>query len=652
MSLAPPVRTSAAGLLFVFACTGSITRPEFERFDPRFTPVAADYPDVPAVVLLDRGLLTFGNDTERKVPFVRLRRHRRVKILRSSGLSLARIEIPYDPGALVRGLIARAVQPDGRIVRADVDDQRTVKHSSGVRARRLQIPEVRVGTIIEYAYDVYRDDLRFIEPWRFQSRLPTVRSEYAAVVPDGFEVDLRFSEEGQFVERPPERFEVDGAVRYSWSLSNLAPRFAEAGMPNRGLLSPRAHVLFRSAKVMGRRIEGFTSWDDVAVWHLARFSNWADLADATIDRARRMAADSAPDERALRLMEFVAGELAVIEPRSPVWRSSATHPDAVLRNGRGSETSRGMLLVALLQATGVSAAPALFAYGDRDVLLPDATTVRALDGVAAVIMRPGGPMVLDPNQLTVSTDVPSPRLQGTRIVVVRDDGAEITRVPISKASASRTDIEFALRLDPRGDIFGTVELRLTGAEAGHLRQRLLDATPEDYAARVSAFLQGRGAALPVESVTIADLRALRRPLVIKGRVTMRKAVPHDDTMLFVRIGQLIGGPTEPIRQTRRSPLLLGPPRSASIRGTLALPEGYEVDEVPPNRGHDFDGVRVAFEVRAETRRRIGFARKETWNRSSVSPQKYRAYYRFIRAMRETEDQAFSIRRPAERPLEY
>ena len=640
-----------AGLLMLLAACGGVSRPVFERFDARVTPSANDHPDVPAIVLLDRALLTFGVEQERRVPYARLRRYRRVKVLRSTGLPLGRIVVPHDPGTILRGMIARAVQPDGTVTEAD--EGREVDHETGVRARVVDVPDVRVGTIVEYAYDIYADDLRFVPPWVFQGRLPTLRSEYAVVVPDGFEVDLRFSQNGRFIDRPPERFEIDGATRYSWSMADLPPLFVEPDMPKVELLAPRAHVLFQRARVGGQVHEGFESWDSVAIWHLGRLERWANLSDATVREARRVAGDSPQDERALKLMEVLARDLAKpAGPPPPLWRAPMVHPDQVLRDRAANPTTRGMLLVALLRSVGVRAVPALYAYGDRDVLAPDAATVRALDGVAAVVPRTGGALVLDPNQMTVSSDVPGPRLQQTQLVLMRPDGAEIVRVPRSSPQASRCEIDFELRLDPGGDIFGQVNARLTGAEAGALREQLLPAPPDAYAARVSEFLHKRGIALPIESVSIADLRALRRPLSLKGRLNGPRTVPNESTELFVRLGDIIGWPTAATRKTRRTPLLLGAPRELAVRGTLALPEGYEPSIMPPSFGHGFQGVAVRFEARAETRGRIGFVRTERWPITEVSPRRYPAYYRFVESVRSGEDQAFSIRRPPERPLEY
>ncbi|MEL7367454.1 MAG: hypothetical protein AAFN74_00980 [Myxococcota bacterium] len=511
------------------------------------------------------------------------------------------------------------------------------------------------STIVEHTYDVYTDDLRFLPPWRFSGPYPTIRSEYVVSVPTEWEVDLRFSEGDRFVDRPPERFEVDGINRYSWTLSNRPPQFTENDMPAAALLAPRAHVLFRKAELPQRTTAGFSAWDDVAQWQLKRIPDWTALSDATVKEARRIAGEGSPEDQALKLAEVLARDLKDgRNPEVPLWRAPMHHPDRVLADKVANPTTRGMLLVALLRALGISADPALFAYGDRDVIIPDAPTVRALDGVAAVVPRTDGsaPLVIDPNQFTLNAQVASPRLQGRRIVTLRDEGAEVIRVPRSTADQSRCDIDFRAQWAPKDGVFGTIAVRLTGAEAGALRADLFAAEAEDYAAIVGRFLHQRGFALPIESISIADLRALQRPLSLKGRVASTKAVRAEASQLLIRAGDFIGWPQAPVRQTRRTPLLLGPARQVRVRGSLSMPEGYAPQVIPPPADHAFDGVQVRLALRQEQAQRVGFVRMERWSTGTIARTRYERYARFLQDVQQSENQALSVQRPAERPLAF
>jgi hypothetical protein len=635
------------------ACNSSLPQPEFERFDARVTPSAADYPDVPGVVLLDRGTLTFVVDPKRQVPLGRLRRYRRVKVLRESGSNLGEVRVPFNPGDAIFGLTVQAIAPSGAAERVTAD--RAVEEPDEPRARKilkLTIPDVQPDWIIEYTYDRYLPDLRFIEPWVFECELPTLRSEFAVVVPEGFEVDVRYTEEGEFVDKVPERFDTPEGTRFFWSVADVPARFPEPSMPARDLLAPRAHVVFGSAALPGQTIAGFRGWDDVQKWFLERAPDWSKVSDATIAEAKKVAGDSSPEETALKLQALIAKDLGWEAADVPLWRAALPHPEEVLRSKVGNRSSRGLLLAALLRAAGVTAFPALVAARNQEVISPDAPTVVNLTGVVAVVPRAQGLLVLDPSQLTVSAEVPSPDLQGTRIVVVRDDVAEVVKVPPSDPGSSVSEITYTLELDKRGDLFGNMEAVMTGAEAGELRGALGQAKAEDYAAVVTSFMRARGAALAVGSVNIADLGELRRPLSIKGSVDEKSVITGQETEVFLRLGAFVGRPEETLREVRRSPLVVGVPHQVKVVARVTLPEDHQPGEMVPPASQSWTGGQIDLSMRTETRRRIAFVRSETQTALEVSPRSYPEYRRFREDVRIAEDQVFGIKRPAPKVLEY
>ncbi len=311
-----------------------------------------------------------------------------------------------------------------------------------------------------------------------------------------------------------------------------------------------------------------------------------------------------------------------------------------------------MLLVALLGAAGVEAFPAMVAYRDRDTVSPDAPIARSLDAIVAYVPRPKGALVLDPNQLTVSAAVPNPRLMNTRIVVAREDRAEVVLVPASAPDVSKTEVRYDLKTDERGDLFGDLQATLTGAEAGSLRAALSEARPEDYAQVASDFLRARGAPLRLDSVSIADRTALRRPLALKAQINVRGAIKGEGTDLAVAVKTLLGLRAEAPSEVRRAPMLLGAPSIAEVRGTLTLPEEWEHTFLPDPVQAEWQGARLRMEFRKETRRRLGFVRTETTTALEVPPSQWRAYRRYHDEQSIAEDSPFGIKRPPPRKLEY
>ena len=640
-------------LLAGTGCGSSLPRPELERFDLKATPNPADYPVVPAVVLLDRGELLLTYDPVRRSPMGRLRRYQRLQILRESGLDRAAITVPFDPGSAVHGLVARATWPDGRAVEVDGERASEILGADGRKAKRLALPEVVPGTVIDFAYDLYVEDLRFLPPWAFQTDVPTVRSELAVIVPRGFEVDLRYSTQGAFIDRPPERFDVEGGTRFSWSEANLPALFPEEGMPAPQLISPRAHVLFVSAQVGGHSYTGFGSWDDVATWFQRRMPNWSQLRPETVAEAKRVAGDASLEEQALKLLEVIARDLPEeVGPTPPYWRARLVQPETVLQEKRANPTSRGLLLVALLRAAGLPAVPALYARRDRDLLPPDAPAIYGVEGIVAVVPRPGGPLILNPSELTVAGGVAPPSLQGTRIVALHDDGAEVMLVPASAPAASRTEITYALDLDRRGDLHGKLEARLTGAEAGLLRAKLLRAEPEDYATLVNDFLASRGGGLPAESVQIADLDALRRPLTLTGAVEVKGALRGEGEQVALSLGRLVGVARAARREVRRFTRVFEAPHQVEVRATLMLPEDWTHASVPPPSSEAWSGGLVELSARAETKRRLGISRRAESRLLEAPAKRWSELTRFVDGVSRAEDELILLSRPRSRELEY
>lgn len=639
-------------LLFVnlLACASTLPRPAFEKFDPGSRRPASDYPDAQAVVLLDRGELRFSFDDKAGNPLARLRRWRRLQVLATPDAALHRIDVPVEPTTFIYGLQVRVSRVDGR--KTTYADPQTAE-TGHMRVVRLELDLLQPGDVVDLVYDLWFKDPRFVPPWVFESEHPTLRSEFAVVLPPGFDVDLRFSRDGDFVDAPPDRFETLEGVRFSWSIADLPARYQEFEMPRAALLAPRAHVLFRQARRPGQDTvyPGFATWDEVGRWLVSRQPRWAELTPAHRDEAARVASDLGPEEGALRLLEVVARDVRR-ETETPLWRAPLTHPDAVLDAGAGTASSRGLLLVALLRAAGYPAVPALYSARDHDILLPDAATVRSLDGIAAALPRPEGWLFLDPSTLTVNGRVPAPQLQGQRVVLVRDDRTEVVRVPLSKVEDSSVEVEYTLQLDARGELFGRMEARLTGAEAGELRAQLLDEAPSAYEQVVSKFLASRGAVLPATSISLADLRVLRRPLLVTGTVGRRWSFADPPAAVVLPLGQLIGGAGLTPREVRRSPRRLGVPRRAEVRMTVTLPDEWSVEVVPEPAALTGPGQTLELSARAETERRIGFRWLTRSTALSVARREHSAFRRYTFDRAAALEQTVVLKRPPERDLRY
>lgn len=151
---------------------GNVSQEEFDYNEVPYEKDAA------AVILYESGDMTIARiDNQNKV-------YRRIKILKEEGKKYANQEIPYyDLYSFdeVRYIKAQSINlVDGKVVKTQLakKDIYTSDVGGAKKLIRFAIPNVEVGTIIEYEFSYYGMNNYAFEPWEFQHQLPTLHSTF------------------------------------------------------------------------------------------------------------------------------------------------------------------------------------------------------------------------------------------------------------------------------------------------------------------------------------------------------------------------------------------------------------------------------------------------------------------------------------------
>jgi hypothetical protein len=105
----------------------------------------------------------------------------RIKVLNEKGKSHADVELIVPPEGSISALKARTIQPDGRITEfTGKPFQKTVIKTRGVKvlAKAFTMPEVNVGSIIEYKYKIEWPWIIPDNSWTIQHELYTVKESF------------------------------------------------------------------------------------------------------------------------------------------------------------------------------------------------------------------------------------------------------------------------------------------------------------------------------------------------------------------------------------------------------------------------------------------------------------------------------------------
>lgn len=171
-------------MVFVLLATGFRTRTavadEWQPISPEELQMTSvpEAPGAPAVILYRQVDRDDSTRDGRQYNYVR------IKILTEEGRKYGDVEIPYFKGqGAVNGLKARTIRPDGTIANFEGKAfDKTIVKAKGVKylAKTFTLPDVQVGSIIEYRYtDNLQEGLVFDSHWILSEELFTRRAKFS-----------------------------------------------------------------------------------------------------------------------------------------------------------------------------------------------------------------------------------------------------------------------------------------------------------------------------------------------------------------------------------------------------------------------------------------------------------------------------------------
>lgn len=142
-------------------------------------------PKAEAVVIFDIGKSIFF-DTDRGGYNIRFTRTKRIKILDKTGIKFSEISIPFFVDGYGKTEYITSIEAycynveDGKTIIKALD-KRTIfeeQINNNWKTKKFVLPDVKVGSIIEYKYVLETPFLFNLPDWTFQSKIPTIYSEY------------------------------------------------------------------------------------------------------------------------------------------------------------------------------------------------------------------------------------------------------------------------------------------------------------------------------------------------------------------------------------------------------------------------------------------------------------------------------------------
>jgi hypothetical protein len=470
----------------------------------------------------------------------------RLKVLTEKGKENANVELGYGSnheggGYTVGDIAGRTIHPDGTIIPfTGKPYEKLIEKTQEYKqmAKVFTLPDVEVGSIVEYRYDLRWDDNYYIPPrWYIQSNLFMRKGHYVwrptnkqLTISDG--KHERNSKglawfpvlpEGQSVKMTqlPGSSLAEGQRIFELNVHDILPMPEEEYMPPIQAFSYR--VLFYYAY--------YNTFDEF--WK-SEGKDWAKQSDKFIGPGPKVGAAVAglvtpSDSQDQKLRKIYA---AVMQLENTDFTREREHAedkaqglkevhntDDILERKRGSGDQLTELFVAMARAAGMKAYVMYVTNRDRSVFVERYPNLGQLDDYVAIVSVDGKEQFFDPGSRYCPYGHLSWKHSQAGGIRQIDNGTTIGNTPGESYKWSRVERIGDLSMDEHGEITGIVKMTYSGAQALHWRQRALagdDASlRRELRTNVERMLPG---GLKLEVTSIETLEDYEQPLVVKYSV--------------------------------------------------------------------------------------------------------------------------------------
>ncbi len=520
----------------------------------------------PAVILLDKGVITFDNGT------VNIERHRRIKIFREEGFEYADIQIPFyhrDKDEWIENFFAQTLVKgaDGKVEKVKVKDEFTEQVNDYWSQFKFSFPAIANGVIIEYSYRYVSKRFYFLSPWEFQHELPVLYSELNASVPETLNYSFLL-----FGDQLPKRY--TGGTLSNWVLEKQPGYKDEAFVYN-----PKDYI---------NKIEfQLTSyWDGSAMRKVLR--SWDQLGDDLRQEYRPLMRRARREKESFEAVIAEAStELEKVEALVTHFRKIyqwdnyfSIYPkqglDELLTTGKGTNSLINLWFIGALKALGLNAEPVLISTRSNGKVVRNFPLLSQFNTVICQVNCDGKGYLIDVVERGGKLhfdQLPVEDLNYSGLLLGEDSTSWIDILP-KVASKYTTLVELDLAAGT-----GKVGKRYMGYPAAEQRKNIIFGEALDLA-KGQTVDGAVGQSLELLDQSIENIEETDQPLMITYLMKGDPVEADASTLYLTPLSWSNFQEVKFKKKERHFPVELEYPFMDQLSMSITLPPGYVLEEAP------------------------------------------------------------------------
>jgi hypothetical protein len=514
-------------------------------------------------------------------------KHVRIKILKSEGTSFSNQEIAaFRQGPQSEENISNLKAASYNLVNGKVEETKMSKDAvykekfnRNTSLTKFSIPNVKAGSVIEYSYTLQSDFLSNFPNWQFQHSIPTIHSEYYAIIPEFFVME-KYSQ-GYVVPTAYENKQRTQSDYYEnahhWVYKNVPAFKPEPYMTSQNDYVSKINFALAYINFPGqpqREIMG--SWEKLAAnlkesEGFGKTIRGSGFLKKTVEQI--IAGKTTDLEKATAIHDYVKNTIE--------WDGQedfyADNLKEVLERKKGTVGDINILLASMLDKAGLNPDMILLSTRDHGFIRKSYPMSRQLNYVVCRIAIDNAYVYLDATEKFIPINVLPERCLNGEGLIVSD--RNFGWASLQTKTKSKMVLNAEIKIESAENVTGKITKLNDGYKAHEARRLHKKLGKEEYAKSVSTKLN-----LGVEAVLVEDVEAFEKPVKEVFSINSADAITDNDAVLYIDplFGQQLK--ENPFKQDKREfPVDYGSPQEELFMVKIVIPDGYTIEELPQTK---------------------------------------------------------------------
>jgi len=554
-----------------------------------------------AVVLFDKGESRFVRSNDGFL--IMYEKTTRIKILTSAGVDWAKVEIPfYESNNIYEKVFdveATAYNfEDGVLTRTKLESENIhdEKINENWILRKFAVPNVKVGTVIEYKYTIESEYVFNLRDWEFQWKIPVLYSQYKVSMVPFYQYTFLLQGANKFDEQTSvvssELEEQLGSIKFKFMNHTYVMKNLAAFKDEEFITSPGDYMIkldFQLSKILypsGVKKDIITTWpllmkelsehEDVGRY----VSKSTKLAPKIFDLNGFSALSQ--QQKFDSVINYVKRNYSW-DKKNRIYASKSAKD--LMSDKFGNSADVNLFAVGLLNGVGVKAYPVLISTRNNGKIKYDYPFLDFFNYIGIKANIDSVAVLSDATDILIANDrLPVNCINDVGLVIKKD---EVEWVSLLSKTNSKSRSTFLVNLN---DTLSTANIILSAGEYDGLYMR------KEYGSdmkKLAAYFSENGYTVADSSVVVKNMEKFSSPYLLRFTSEFKPERINNKIYLAPFFNEL--PKVNPLKQqTRTYPIDFTYSKQRIFNSNIPIPEGYTVEFLPMSKEINNDQFEMGY----------------------------------------------------------